>query len=90
VAGPGAISTVMLYAQQATGWVDAGLLVRTCLVVAAVVWGCLRLAAPLNRALGPTGMTIVTRLMGLILAAVAVECVIDGVTLLLPGLAAMR
>jgi multiple antibiotic resistance protein len=47
-------------------------------------------AARLNRALGPTGMIIVTRLMGLILAAVAVEFVIDGVTLLLPGLAAMR
>jgi multiple antibiotic resistance protein len=90
VAGPGAISTVMLYAQQATGWVDAGFLVLTCLVVAAVVWGCLRLAEPLSRALGPTGMTIITRLMGLILAAVAVEFVIDGVTLLLPGLADVR
>jgi multiple antibiotic resistance protein len=81
---------VMLYAQQATGWVDAGLLVLTSLVVAAVVWGCLRLAEPLSRALGKTGLTIVTRLMGLILAAVAVEFIIGGLAILLPGLAAMR
>jgi multiple antibiotic resistance protein len=90
VAGPGAISTVMIYAQQATSWCDAGFLVLTSLVVAALVWGCLRLAEPLSRALGTAGLTIVTRLMGLILAAVAVEFVIDGVTLLLPGLAAVR
>jgi multiple antibiotic resistance protein len=80
----------MLYAQQATRWVDAGFLVLTSLVVAAVVWGCLRLAEPISRALGMTGMTIVTRLMGLILAAVAVEFIIGGVALLLPGWTAMR
>ena len=64
--------------------------VLTSLVVAALVWGCLRLAEPISRALGPTGMDIVTRLMGLILASVAVEFIIGGVALLLPGLAAMR
>jgi MarC family membrane protein len=90
VAGPGAISTVMMYAQQATRWCDVVFLVFTSMVVAAVVWGCLRLAEPMRRALGTTGMTIVTRLMGLILAAVAVEFIIGGVALLLPGLAAMR
>ncbi len=90
VVGPGAISTVMMYAQQATGWFDAVFLVLTSLVVAAVVWGCLRLAEPMSRVLGTTGMTIVTRLMGLILAAVAVEFIIGGVAILLPGLAAMR
>jgi multiple antibiotic resistance protein len=90
VAGPGAISTVIIYAQQATRWFDAGFLVLTSLVVAALVWGCLRLAEPISRALGPTGMHIVTRLMGLILASVAVEFIIGGVALLLPGLAAMR
>ena len=90
VAGPGAISTVMIYAQQANRWFDWAFLVLTSLVVAAVVWGCLRLAEPLNRALGTTGMHLVTRLMGLILAAVAVEFIIGGVAVLLPGLAAMR
>jgi len=90
VAGPGAISTVMMYAQQANRWFDVVFLVLTSLVVAAVVWGCLRLAEPMSRALGTTGMNIVTHLMGLILAAVAVECIIGGLAILLPGLATMR
>jgi multiple antibiotic resistance protein len=90
VAGPGAISTVMIYAQQATRWFDAVFLVLTSLMVAAVVWGCLQLAEPMSRALGKTGMNIVTRLMGLILAAVAVEFIIGGIVILLPGLAAVR
>jgi MarC family membrane protein len=90
VAGPGAISTVMIYAQQANRWFDWAFLVLTSLVVAAVVWGCLRLAEPITQALGMTGMSIVTGLMGLILAVVAVEFIIGGVAVLLPGLAAMR
>jgi multiple antibiotic resistance protein len=89
VAGPGAISTVMMYAQQATSWFDAVFLVLTSLVVAAVVWGCLRLAEPMSRGLGTTGMNIITGLMGLILTVVAVEFIIGGVALLLPGLVAM-
>jgi multiple antibiotic resistance protein len=50
----------------------------------------LRLAEPICRALGKTGMNVVTRLMGLILAAVAVEFISSGLAQLLPGLAARR
>lgn len=78
VAGPGAISTMIIYAQQASMWFDTVFLVLTSLLVAASVWGTLRLAEPISLALGKTGMTIVTRLMGLILAAVAVECITGG------------
>lgn len=88
LAGPGAISTVVIYAHQATTWFDTCFLLLASLFVAAAVWLALRLANGIGTALGKTGINIVTRLMGLILAAVAVEFIAAGVSQLLPGLAA--
>jgi multiple antibiotic resistance protein len=87
VAGPGAISTVIIYAHQATEWFDLAVLVVTSLFVAASVWIALRLANPIGNVLGKAGINIVTRLFGLILAAVAVEFITQGLAELLPGLA---
>ncbi|HOV85794.1 MAG TPA: YchE family NAAT transporter [Syntrophobacteraceae bacterium] len=86
LSGPGAISTVIIYAHQLPDWKHAGLLLAVCLLVALTVWLTLRLAIPIGNALGRTGINIVTRLMGLILAAIAVEVLVGGVTVLLPGL----
>lgn len=88
LAGPGAISTVIIYTYQATTWFDTGFLILASLGVAGAVWIALRLANVIGAALGKTGINIVTRLMGLILAAVAVEFIATGVSQLLPGLAA--
>jgi multiple antibiotic resistance protein len=88
VAGPGAISTVIIYAHEATGPFDIAFLAFAALLVALLVWIALRLADPIRRLLGQTGINIVTRLAGLILSAVAVEFIARGLTLLLPGLAA--
>jgi hypothetical protein len=49
-------------------------------------WLMLRLATPVSRWLGETGVNIATRLMGLLLAAVAVEIFASGLLVLLPGL----
>jgi heme exporter protein B len=57
------------------------------LVIALVTALCLRLAGPIGRALGPTGINVMTRLMGLILAALAVEVMADGLQSLFPLLA---
>jgi len=46
--------------------------------VLACVFGLFLLAAPLERALGPTGINVVTRLLGMLLAALSVQFVIDG------------
>jgi multiple antibiotic resistance protein len=86
VAGPGAISTVIIYAHHAAVWLDGVLLLLATVFVALSVWIALRLADPISRILGGTGIKIVTRLMGLILAAVAVEFIADGASQLLPGL----
>lgn len=88
LAGPGAISTVIIYSHKATTWLDTTLLMLASLAVAGTVWIALRLASVIGAALGKTGINIVTRLMGLMLAAVAVEFIAAGVSQLLPGLAA--
>jgi multiple antibiotic resistance protein len=88
LAGPGCISTAIIYANKATTWFDTGFLLATCLLAAACVWVVLRLAQPIGVALGRTGINILTRLMGLILAAVAIKFITDGLLQLLPRLAA--
>jgi multiple antibiotic resistance protein len=57
-----------------------------CLGVALAVWIALRIASPLSRHLGQIGINVATRLMGLLLAAVAVEFFASGLLALLPGL----
>ena len=87
VAGPGAISTVIIYANQATTWFDTIVLLLTVFCVAGSVWIALRLSDQIRVIFGTTGINIVTRLLGLILAAVGVEFLADGLAQLLPGLA---
>jgi multiple antibiotic resistance protein len=87
LAGPGAMSTVIIYAHQATTWFDTLFLILASLFVASTVWIALALANSIGAALGKTGINIVTRLMGLILAAIAVEFIAQGLAQLLPGLA---
>jgi multiple antibiotic resistance protein len=84
--GPAAMSTVIIYVNKASGWFDTGFVIASGLVVAVIVWVALRLAAPIASALGKTGMNIVIRVMGLLLAAIAVEFITGGLGELFPGL----
>ena len=85
LSGPGAISTVIIFADQSPTWEHKGLLVASCVMVALAVWVTLRLAIPIGAMLGKTGINIVTRLMGLLLSAIAVEIIAGGLGKLLPG-----
>ena len=87
LAGPGAISLVIVDAHQAGGWLEKMLFSLSCLLVGVVIWWVLRLAEPIGRRLGTSGLNIATRVMGLILAAMAVQFMADGLRMLLPGLA---
>jgi multiple antibiotic resistance protein len=87
LAGPGAISTIIIYAHQATDWLDTLFLVASALFVAFTVWIALRSADAIRKLLGKTGINIISRLLGLVLAAVAIEFIAGGLAQLLPGLA---
>ena len=85
--GPAAMSTVVIYADRAeTLWQHAAL-VGYGVVIAAATFVCFSLADPIARVLGKTGINVMTRLMGLILAALAVEVMADGLGKLFPLLA---
>ncbi len=87
LAGPGSISTAILFSAKYEGWLDKLLLVSVCCLVGCVVWFCFTLAPQISRRIGATGMNIFTRVMGLVLAAIAVEFIVGGLRNLLPGLA---
>jgi len=61
-------------------------MILCCLLVAMAIWIALRVATPVSNWLGKTGVNIAIRLMGLLLAAVAVEIMTSGLVVLLPGL----
>ncbi len=85
--GPATISTVVIYANQAQNWLQLSALVGYGVVVGVATAICFALAEPISRALGRTGINVMTRLMGLILAALAVEVMTLGLLKLFPGLA---
>ncbi|HEX9180397.1 MAG TPA: MarC family protein [Burkholderiales bacterium] len=87
LAGPGAISAVIIYAHEApAGPLGTWVLLLPVVAVALVVWGCLAASGRIARAMGATGLNIMTRVMGLILAALAVEIMARGLVTLFPGL----
>ncbi|HVL36301.1 MAG TPA: MarC family protein [Burkholderiales bacterium] len=87
LAGPGAIGTTII-AAQAGGFVHTTLLIACIALVCGLLWWILRIAEVVGSRLGITGLNIATRLLGLLLAAIAVEMMADGLKALFPGLAA--
>ncbi|HEY5766054.1 MAG TPA: NAAT family transporter [Candidatus Deferrimicrobiaceae bacterium] len=90
LSGPGAISAMIIYSAQAEDPAHTALLVAGSLLLGLIVWISLRLAVPIGGLLGRTGINIVTRLMSLLLAAIAVEFIVGGLAEQLPGLVSPR
>ena len=88
ISGPGAITTVIVLAGEARASLNMTVLFLAIVVAVAVVFVMLRNAARIQKFLGPSGLNITTRLMGMVLAAIAVQFVIHGVESVLPELAA--
>ena len=86
ITGPATISTMIIYAEKSQGWGDQAILVGYGFVGAAATFVCLSASAPIARFLGQTGINILTRIMGLLLAAIGVEIMADGLTKLFPAL----
>ena len=79
LAGPGAISTVMVLSGQARSTGQTLIVYSSIALTLFISWITLRLAEQLVKRMGQTGIRVMTRIMGLLLAAIAVQFVITGV-----------
>jgi multiple antibiotic resistance protein len=84
--GPATMSTVVIYADRAKTFWQLATLVGYGAVIALATALSFALAGPIARVLGKTGINVMTRLMGLILAALAVEVMAEGLHKLFPVL----
>ena len=84
--GAGTIATVVIQASTYNASRDLLIISAISLIVAIIVWAAVRLAAPISQRLGPIGMNIVTRVMGILLTATAFGLLGRGIGGLLPGL----
>lgn len=87
LAGPGAISTVIIQIDRGSGVVHGALVVLCIFAVSALCFVALRFAEVIGRWIGPIGLNVTIRLFGLVLAAIAVEFIVNGLKLMLPVLA---
>ena len=87
LAGPGSISTVIIEMHRSNNDFHYLLVILSIAVVCVFLWLVLRMAATIGRMLGHIGLNIVNRLFGLVLAAIAVEIMANGLRELFPVLA---
>ena len=78
LAGPGAIAAVMLLMNEANGWAEMSQVLAALIAVLAITAAALVAAGPLIRLLGDKVEAVITRLLGVLLAALAAQYVIDG------------
>lgn len=86
LAGPGAITTVIVYADRHASLYHYLILGGSILLVSLLTWMILRGSFFISNMLGKTGINIITRIMGLIIAAIAVEFITNGLRQLFPVL----
>jgi multiple antibiotic resistance protein len=84
IAGPGGMASVMLLMARANNTAEQGLVLAVLAAVLALVFVALRFSGALSRLLGVTGSNVVDRVLGILLAALAVQFVLDGLTAVFP------
>ncbi len=86
LAGPGAIGAMIVYGHIQASVMNYLVLAAIAALVGASTWLALHMAAPIGTRLGRTGINVLTRIMGLLLAAIAVEMAANGLRDLFPAL----
>ena len=86
LAGPGAISAVIVFANKGSSPLHYLVLGLVIVLVAVIVWASFRSAPYIEKMLGRTGINVVMRIMGLIMTAVAVEFIAGGLKQIFPVL----
>lgn len=85
IAGPGALATMILLVGQADGAAGIAAVHMVMLAVVALTFALFLTAGLMERVLGDTGINVVTRLLGMLLAALSVQFVIDGIRNVIAG-----
>ncbi len=80
LSGPGSIAVVIGFATQATGITDYMINGTSIVLVVLITYGILRLAPISAKYIGPTGLSIMTRLMGFIALAISVQFILSGIS----------
>jgi multiple antibiotic resistance protein len=78
IAGPGAIATIILLTGQADDAMGFGAVLGVMMIVIGMVFAMFMAAGLLEKMLGKTGINVVTRLLGMLLAALSVQFILDG------------
>nr|MBA4770739.1 NAAT family transporter [Sphingobium sp.] len=79
IAGPGSIATVMLLMSRADGFAERGVVLGAVMLTLVLMLGSLLAAGPIMALLGAKIEAVITRLLGVLLAALAAQFVIDGI-----------
>ncbi len=87
--GPGSISSTIIETKRSPELAHLALVIGCIALVCVAVWGTLRLADPIGKRLGRTGLNILNRIFGLLLAAIAVQIISAGLIGLFPVLAGL-
>ena len=87
--GPGSISSTIIETKRSPEFAHLALVIGCIALVCVAVWGTLRLADPIGKRLGRTGLNILNRIFGLLLAAIAVQIISAGLIGLFPVLAGL-
>jgi len=87
LAGPGSLSTAILFSHQSPDMFHKGFLIGTIVFIGIVLYVSFAFSDFISARLGKTGINVLTRLFGIILAALGVEFMAKGLATLLPGLA---
>jgi multiple antibiotic resistance protein len=87
MAGPGSILACVVLADSGRGNIAAQAGTGGVIVAVLVIqWALLLVAAPIQRAIGEAGMAVVTRVLGIVLAAMSVEIILTGMKVIVPEL----
>ncbi|MDE0843634.1 MAG: MarC family protein [Psychrobacter pacificensis] len=84
--GPGGISTVIIYSSQVSGILQVSAIIIAGLFISLFCYLALMAAGRISRLLGDTGLNIMSRIMGMLLAAVSIEIIVSGLRTLFPSL----
>jgi multiple antibiotic resistance protein len=85
ITGPGALTTIVaILSKQHETFIESGLVVVVIVLVMVITFFTMRVSQRLTAFLGPTGINAVGRVMGIVVAAIAIQLIVDGVQQLFP------